>query len=178
VFLFRCLRSLVPALAAGALLALALTGCGGAVHRSATTRIAKAPPPNPRAPLSQEAAEQMLRPLGYSGIWGRGSFPPRQPLKVIVGIREEAADVPGQHAFFFVGDRFVGTDTPDMSAEIFVVARGPDWVTLSYVLYKPDDGMSTPHGGRARVTYRWDGRRIVAEDPIPSAVWGAALSRR
>jgi hypothetical protein len=158
----------------------AVAGCGSGSHAPATSaRAAKAPPLNPHAPLTQEAAEQVLRAHSYSGVTRQEHpFRPDDPLKVVVGIREMAADVPGQKAFFFVGDHFVGTDTPDVSAEIWIVREGSDEVTLRYVLYKPPDGMSTPHGGHAQVTYRWDGTRIVAQGPIPSSVWGAALSRR
>jgi LppP/LprE lipoprotein len=176
VLLLRCLRSLVPLVVAFAL--PALTGCGGGEHATATRHAA--PPPNPNAPLPLEEAEQFLRARGFSGIAeSTAHYRPRQPLKAIVAIREGAADVPGYQTFFFVGDRFVGTDTPDMSAAIQTVDQKPDRVTFAYTLYRPSDpGMSIPTGGTARVTYRWDGRRIVALDPIPSAVWGAPLSRR
>jgi LppP/LprE lipoprotein len=158
-----------------------LAGCGGGAHAPATTAAAvRAPtPPDPHAPLTLQAAEQVLRIHGYSGVVRtEQTFRPRRPFKVLVGIREMAADVPGFKAFFFVGDRFVGTDTPDVSAEIWIVRQHGDAITLRYVLYRPPDGMSTPYGGYAQVTYRWDGRRVVPLGRIPSSVWGAALSRR
>lgn len=166
----------MSALAACALLALA--GCGGGTHAPATAA-RPAPPPDPHAALSLEAAEQVLRAHNFGGLSFSGRpFRPHQPLKVLVGGRPEAADVPGQQAFFFFGDRFVGTDTPDVSAEIAIVHQTSDRITLSYVLYKPNDGMSVPNGGRTQVTYRWDGTRVVPEGPIPTSVWGAPLSRR
>jgi len=160
---------------------LALAGCGGGSHAPATSASAARAPAalNPHAPLTQEAAEQVLRAHSYSGIVrGEHVYRPGQPFKVVVGIREMAADVPGQKAFFFVGDRFVGTDTPDVSGEVAIVRQRDDEITLRYVLYRPADGMSLPLGGHAQVTYRWNGTRVVPEGRIPSSVWGAALSRR
>jgi LppP/LprE lipoprotein len=178
-------RRLACALSLFAAFALpALAGCGGASHAPATTAtVARtttpAPPPDPHAPLTLEAAEQILRSHGFGGVVrSEHPFRPREPFKVVVGIRPEAADVPGYKAFFFYGNRFVGTDTPDVSAEVFVVRQRGDEITLAYPLYRPPDALPVPTAGRGRVTFRWNGTRVVPLDPIPSSVWGAAISRR
>jgi LppP/LprE lipoprotein len=160
---------------------LALAGCGSGTRPAASVPrpAAPAPPPDPHARLSLPAAEQLIRSHGYSAlVWQKAKLGIHQPLKAIVALRDEAADVPGQRAFFFYGNRFVGADTPDVSAEVQVVGNSGDRITLAYVLYKPHDILPIPRGGTARVTFRWDGRGVVPETPVPSSVWGAALSRR
>jgi LppP/LprE lipoprotein len=192
---------LAPSLAAFTLLVLALAGCGGGTHAtSAATRTATVtrtvtvpattpagaatgattatpPPPNPNAPLSLHAAEQVLDARGFATLTER-DFRPDQQLKVLLGVRRGSADARTQQAFFFVGDRFIGTDTSDTSAGIVVVGQGTDHVTLAYELYAPQDAMCCPSAGTSQVTYRWSGTRLVPQGPIPSSASGAATSRR
>jgi hypothetical protein len=190
-------------LAAFALLALA--GCSGGSHTSAAVTAPKtvtravtsqastppttsagtttgttttaAPPPSPSAPLTLHAAEQTLAARGFAALTER-DFRPDQPLKVLVGVRRGSADARTQQAFFFVGDRFIGTDTSDASAGISVVDQGPDRITLAYELYKPPDAMCCPSAGMAQVTYRWTGTRLQPQGAIPSSAAAAATSRR
>jgi len=196
-------RRLLAPLAAFALPALA--GCGGGSHTTAavtaprtvtrtvtsqaspppttsagtTTGAATtaAPPPDPNAPLTLRAAEQTLAARGFAALTER-DFRPGQPLKVLVGVRRGSADARTQQAFFFVGDRFIGTDTADPSAGISVVDQGDDEVTLAYELYKPPDAMCCPSGGMAQVAYRWTGARLQPQGAIPPSASSAAASRR
>jgi LppP/LprE lipoprotein len=153
------------------------TGSGTSAGSGAATGTTPAPPPNPNAPLSLHAAEQTLDARGFATLTER-DFRPGQRLKVLVGVRRGSADARTQQAFFFVGDRFIGTDTADTSAGISVVDQGDDHVTLDYALYKPSDALCCPSAGSAQVTYRWDGTRLLPQGAIPPSASGAAASRR
>jgi hypothetical protein len=191
-------RRILSALAPAALVLLALAGCGGgdeptsaSVSTLTVTRTVTAPattpttstasttpsaPPDPDAPLSLQAAEQVLDAHGYAPL-GERDWRPDQQLKVLLGV-SRSADPRAEQAFFFVGDTFIGTDTKDPSASIEVAAQSDDSVTLSYGLYRPADQIDVPTGGSAEVTYRWDGSSLTPQNPIPNASTAAPLSRR
>jgi hypothetical protein len=193
-------RRILPVLAPAALVLLALSGCGGgdeptsAIARSVTvtrTVTAPAPPPaatsgrqtsaapaapDPSAPLSLQAAEQVLDARGYAPL-GERDWRPDQPLKVLLGIARGSGPR-AERAFLFVGDTFIGTDTGDPSARLEVAAQDGGSVTLRYALYRPSDAIDDPTGDSAEVTYRWTGARLVPQDPIPAAAADAPLSRR
>ncbi|HKG04461.1 MAG TPA: LppP/LprE family lipoprotein [Conexibacter sp.] len=190
-------RRILSALAPAALVLLALAGCGGddeptsasaatqtvtetvtvpAMTSATSTAAAPATPPDPDAPLSLQAAEQVLDARGYAPL-GERDWRPDQQLKVLLGV-SRSADPRAEQAFFFVGDTFIGTDTKDPSAAIEVAAQSDGSVTLSYGLYRPADQIDVPTGGTAEVTYRWDGSRLTPQDPIPASSPAAPLSRR
>jgi hypothetical protein len=191
-------RRILSALAPAALALLVLAGCGGgdeptsasvATTRTVTqtvtvpattpttsTASTTATPPNPDAPLSLHAAEQVLDAHGYAPL-GERDWRPDQALKVLLGV-SRASGPRAEQAFLFVGDTFIGTDTKDASATIEVAAQSGAGVTLSYALYRPSDAIDSPTGGTAEVTYAWNGTRLVPQDPIPSAAPDAPLSRR
>ncbi len=150
------------------------TTSAGTTTGSGTTAPA---PPNPNAPLTLRTAEQTLNARGFATLTER-DFRPDQPLKVLVGVRRGSADARTQQAFFFVGDRFIGTDTADTSAGISVVDQSADHVTLAYELYKPADAMCCPSAGMGQVTFRWNGTRLVPQGTIPASQSSAAGSRR
>jgi LppP/LprE lipoprotein len=193
-------RRLLPALPLAALASLALAGCGGGDRTSVVTRTATvtrtvtvgatstgssatttatatngATPPNPSAPLTLHAAEQTLDARGYAVLM-ESDFRPDQPLKVLLGIRR--AQPRAELAFFFLGDRFIGTDTKDPSGAIEVTAQAADRITLGYGLYSPGDALCCARGGMRHVTYSWSGTQLVPQDPIPPSDPGAAQSRR
>ena len=190
-------RRILSALAPAALALLVLAGCGGddeptsasvatetvtqtvtapAATSTTSTSTTPAAPSEPDAPLSLQAAEQVLEARGFAPL-GERDWRPDQPLKVLLGV-SRSADPRAEQAFFFVGDTFIGTDTKDPSASIAVVAQDGDSVTLTYALYRPSDAIDSPTGGTADVTYAWNGTRLVPQDPIPSAASDARLSRR
>jgi hypothetical protein len=98
-------------------------------------------------------------------------------LRVLVGVKTPS-DSYDQRAFFFLRNRYLGTDTKLSSARISVVAQTDKTVAVQYILYRRRDPLSDPTGGSATVRYHWNGRRLVPQDPIPPAAWNAELSRR
>jgi hypothetical protein len=78
-----------------------------------------------------------------------------------------AADGHNQRIWFFVGARFVGTDSPKSSAEIVGLWRDNNTIAFLYVLYRGSDALCCPTGGGKIVRFRWTGDRIVALDPLP-----------
>jgi hypothetical protein len=189
-------RRILLALAPAALALPVLAGCGGGdeptsasvatttVTRTvtapattpATSTTSTTPAPDPKAPLSLQAAEQVLDARGYAPL-GERDWRPDQQLKVLLGVSR--ADGPrAEQAFFFVGETFIGTDTKDPSGAIEVVAQSDDSVTLSYALYRPGDAIDSPTGGSAEVAYAWTGTRLVPQGTIPTAASDAPLSRR
>jgi len=134
-----------------------------------------ATPPNPNAPLSLHAAEQTLDARGYA-VLTESDFHPDQQLKVLIGIRR--APPRAELAFFFLGDRFIGTDTKDPSGAIEVTSQATDRITLGYGLYAPGDALCCARAGTRHVTYAWTGTQLVPQDPIPSSDPAAAQSRR
>ena len=89
-------------------------------------------------------------------------------LHVIIG-RSARAPHDRHQAFFFLGDRFVGTDLADSSRSIDLAWRAPDTIALAYDVYRPDDKICCPTGGAIIVRYGWEGKEIVPLDPVPSA---------
>jgi hypothetical protein len=98
-------------------------------------------------------------------------------LRVLLGVRTPS-DSYDQRAFFFLHNRYLGTDTKLPSARISLAAQANTTVTIEYILYRRRDPLSDPTGGSATVRYHWNGRRLVPMDPIPPAAWSARLSRR
>lgn len=173
-------RSLPLALSAAAL-TVAAAGCGGNDTTTATvTRTATVTPTvtaPASGPLTLQQAEQVLDERGFATLTER-DWRPDQTLKVLLGVRRGVSSAGAQQAFFFAGDRFIGTDTRDPSGRIEVADQADDEIALTYALYRPGDSIEQPSGGSATVTYVWDGARLTPRDPIPSSDPGAALGRR
>jgi hypothetical protein len=68
--------------------------------------------------------------------------------------------------FFFIGDRFVGTDRR-ASGSVHVLWMDGDTVAVSYQLWKPGDANCCPTAGAATVRYELRGGRVVPLDPVP-----------
>jgi hypothetical protein len=100
-----------------------------------------------------------------------------QTLRVLVGTRTGSSDGYGQQAFFFVGGRYIGTDTKEPSATIKVLSQSDTEVTLGYPLYRSGDPLSNPSGGQATVRFQLDNGKLTALDPIPPANSASGTSR-
>lgn len=165
---------------------LALAGCGGSDTRTVTPETIDVPtqtqtqtqttattptqttPTTPTAPVeARSAAIAKVRALGYVpddvSQWNE-----TQTLRVLVGTRKGSGDGYAKRAFFFVGRRYLGTDTSADSAGIRVDGQSDTTITLAYALYGPNDALCCP-GGTATVRYHWDGSKLVPLDPIPPA---------
>lgn len=108
---------------------------------------------------------------GDKSAWGNYT------LRVLVGVMEPS-DGYNNYAFFFVGNRYLGTDAAKPSADMKAVGQNDGTVTLQYTVYQPNDALATPSGGHATVRFHGTGQKLVPLDPIPTDDWSAPLSRR
>jgi hypothetical protein len=123
------------------------------------------------------AAVATVRRLGYV-VSNTSTYGPNYTLHVLVGVRQGSADGYMQRAFFFLGDRYLGTDARDPSAQISVVAQDDTAATIRYALYRPGDPNCCSTGGHRDVQFALDNGRLAALGEIPSASASASLSRR
>jgi hypothetical protein len=143
------------------------------------TRTATAPAFTKEAPAGEglNAALAVVKAHGYTAK-DTSEYHPNQTLRVLVGTRTESEDGYGQQAFFFVDNRYIGTDTSEPSATIKVVSQSDTEVTLAYPLYKAHDPLCCPGGGQATVRFQLNNGRLVPLDPIPPANSQTGLSRQ
>lgn len=123
------------------------------------------------------AAVAALHAQGYSTA-DTSVYHPNQTLRVLVGTRNGSTDGYGQHAFFFVNGRYIGTDSKEPSASVRVVAQNETEVTLAYPLYRKGDPLSNPTGGQATVHFQLNDGKLVALNPIPPASSSSGTSRQ
>lgn len=126
---------------------------------------------------SLEQAQSRVRAEGFDPV-DPETYKAGSTLRVLLGVKSGSATAYNQQAFFFVGGRYLGTDTKDVSAGIRYEGQTDDTVTLAYALYEPDDPNCCPKAGSARVRYRWNGSRLTPLDPIPPENPNASGSRR
>lgn len=126
-----------------------------------------APPSSAPAGASLAQALQVVRAHHYTPADQTPPWYPRHMLNAIVGYPSDTADGHSQFAFFFVGDKYIGTDTSDPSIGMQFVSGTDTTVTVKYFLYRSADPLCCPTGGTASVRYEWDGHKLVALDPIP-----------
>jgi hypothetical protein len=86
-------------------------------------------------------------------------------LRVLIGTRTGSSAGNGQQAFFFIGGRYIGTDSKQPSAQIHVVSQGETEVTLAYTL-SSSGGAGTE---QADVRFQLDNGQLTPLDPIPPA---------
>ena len=129
-----------------------------------TTTTTTTPPASSGGTLAD--AEAKVRAEGYTPD-DPGDYDSSHTLRVLIGTRSDSGDGYAKRAFFFVGGRYIGTDTSDDSANIRVESQSDATVTLAYAIYGPNDALCCP-GGTRTVRYEWNGSRLVPLDPIPS----------
>jgi hypothetical protein len=121
-----------------------------------------------QARAARRAAVADVNAEGYSPVL-LSSYRPDRRLRVLVAA-PTGDPQGGRRAFFFLGRRYVGTDTADNSARIRVLRTGGErWATLQYRLYAGDDKPCCPTGDRVKVRFAWDGTRAAPVDPVPAA---------
>src|SRR3954470_12156216 len=122
-------------------------------------------PPSSSGGTRSEAAAR-VRQEGYRPD-DLSQYEPSNTLRVLVGTRTDSGDGYAKRAFFFVGGRYIGTDTSDDSAGIRVEGQSGTTVTLAYAIYQSNDALCCP-SSTSTVRYQWNGSRLVPLDPIPS----------
>jgi hypothetical protein len=124
------------------------------------------------------SAIQVVAGRGYTAVPTDESDFARYSLRVLLGVGTGSANGHNQHAFFFLGDAYLGTDTLAPSAGINLIAHDEQTVTVRYALYQPKDPLCCPSGGSAIVRFSLSGGQLVPLDPIPTDDVNAPLSRR
>ena len=102
------------------------------------------------------AAEAALRAHGYTPF-ETATYKPQQTLRVLLGSKAG-----GENAFFFVGGRYIGTDSKTPSTQVSVVAQSEGSVTLRYTLYS----QGKP-AGSSTVTFQLENGSLQAQQTIP-----------
>ena len=125
--------------------------------------------------VSEAAA--VLKAAGYTPAES-SQYHPNQTLRVLVGTKPGSSDGYDQQAFFFVGGRYIGTDTKEPSASVRVLSQSDTEVTLGYPLYRSGDALASPSGGVATVHFQLNNGKLVALNPIPPASSTAGAARR
>jgi hypothetical protein len=143
------------------------------IPKPANTTPSKPPASSSGGSLGQ--AEAVVNGRGYQ-VEKPGDYEPTHTLRVLIGTKK-GSEGHNQRAFFFVGGRFLGTDTSDDSAGIQVAHKQPTVVTLTYQLFRPGDPLCCPTGGQTDVRYSWNGQKLTPLDPIPSSSAKADPSR-
>lgn len=109
-------------------------------------------------------AEAVLQARGFTAN-ATSEYHPNQTLRVLIGTRTGADAGNGQQAFFFVDERYIGTDAKQPSTSIHVVSQSDTEVTLAYAL----SGSGGGGVGQATVRFQLDNGQLTPLDPIPSA---------
>jgi len=125
--------------------------------------------------VSEAAA--VLKARGYAPA-ETSQYHHNQTLRVLVGTKAGSSDGYDQQAFFFVGGRYIGTDTKEPSASVKVLSQSDTEVTLGYPLYRAGDPLASPSAGQATVHFQLNNGKLAALDPIPPASSTAGPARR
>ncbi|HXB15779.1 MAG TPA: LppP/LprE family lipoprotein [Solirubrobacteraceae bacterium] len=125
---------------------------------------------------SLPAAVAVVRAHGFTPN-DTSDYHPNQTLRVLVATRTGSGDGYGQQAFFFLGDRYLGTDAKEASAKLEVVSQSDTEVAIAYPLYHRNDPLCCPSGGQRTVHFVLNDGKLTALDPIPPASGYANLSR-
>jgi hypothetical protein len=146
---------------------------------SATTRSAPEPAftQHEAKAAGVSGAAAVVRAKGYTPN-DTSDYHSDQALRVLVGTRTGSGDGYGQQAFFFVNERYIGTDAKEPSATLKIVSQGDTEVTLAYPLYRKNDPLSSPSGGQARVTFQLNNGKLVPLGKIPPVNSSTGLSRQ
>jgi LppP/LprE lipoprotein len=154
------------------------TSTDGGTSAPSTTRTAPAPAFTQQENHAEGVgqAAELMRRHGYTPN-STSEYHSDQTLRVLVGTRTGSADGYGQQAFFFVGGRYLGTDTKESSATVKVVSQSATEVTLSYPLYKSGDPLGSPSGGHASVRFQLNDGKLTALGAIPPASSSSGLAR-
>jgi hypothetical protein len=154
------------------------TGTAGGTSAPSTTRTAPEPAFTQQEPHAEgvSGAAALVRAKGFTPN-DTSEYHPSQTLRVLLGTRTGSGDGYGQLAFFFLGDRYIGTDTKEPSATLKVLSQSDTEVTLAYPLYRKGDPLGTPSGGQATVRFQLNNGKLTPLGTIPPANSSGGLSR-
>lgn len=155
------------------------TGTAGGTAAPGPTHTAPEPEFTQQESHAEGASEAaaVVKARGYTPAEA-SQYHPNQTLRVLVGTRAGSSEGYDQQAFFFVGGRYIGTDTKEPSASVKVLSQSDTEVTLGYPLYRSGDPLASPSGGQATVHFQLNNGKLVALNPIPPASSTAGTSRR
>jgi hypothetical protein len=155
------------------------TTAGGAAAPSATHTAAEPAIAQPEANSEAEGLDEAVAVLKAKGYTPNetSQYHSNQTLRVLVGTRAGSSDGYDQQAFFFVNDRYIGTDAKEPSATVKVVSQSDTEVTLAYPLYRQGDPLASPSGGQATVRFQLNDGKLTPLNPIPPASSATGLSR-
>jgi LppP/LprE lipoprotein len=125
---------------------------------------------------SLAAAVALVKAHGYTPV-DSSEYHPGQTLRVLVGTRTGSGDGYGQQAFFFVDGHYIGTDAKEPSAKLAVVSQNDTEVAIAYPLYRRNDPLCCPSGGRRVVHFALNNGKLQPLEEIPPANGYANLSR-
>jgi eukaryotic-like serine/threonine-protein kinase len=154
---------------------------------SATTTIAASPPtsttesttaPSVVATTPQSSAStsfnfntasQTVDQLGYNVVSSPNDQEPGPgALNVLIAQCDGSATGYCENAFFFVGNKYIGTDISAMDLAVSVAWQDSTTVALNYPLYAPTDPHCCPSGGDRTVRFSWTGNSLTPLDPLPA----------
>jgi hypothetical protein len=148
------------------------TTTAGGASGPTTTRTAPAPAFTHKTTTTTteglSAAEAVLQAKGFSAN-ATSEYHPNQTLRVLIGTRTGSSVGNGQQAFFFVDERYIGTDAKQPSASIHVVSQSDTEVTLAYSLSSSASGGAGSAAGQATVRFQLNNGKLTPLDPLPSA---------
>ena len=123
-----------------------------------------------------------LRALAIALAWKKGydadpsTWDDYFAFNVLIGTYRQSADGYNKRAFFFLDDRYLGTDARRPSAQVREAWRDDRTIALLYVLYRRSDALCCPTAGGAIVRFDLKRFRVVARDRIPPT-WPAHVWR-
>ena len=116
-----------------------------------------------------DAASHTVNQLGYNVASSpTDTEPGAGVLNALIGQCMGSATGYCENAFFFVGSKYIGTDTAAQNLEISVAWQDGTTIALSYPLYAPDDPHCCPTGGSRLVRFQWNGTSLDPLDPLPA----------
>jgi hypothetical protein len=151
---------------------------------TSTTRTAPAPAFVHTGGQSSEQGASGAVATAAAVVTARGYTPdvstyhPNQTLRVLIGTRTGSADGHNQRAFFFLDNRYIGTDSSQPSASLRVVSQSDTEVALAYALYRPHDPLCCPSGGQTTVRFQLNNGQLAPLEQIPPANSASGLSRQ
>lgn len=121
--------------------------------------------PPPSNPLTADPA--VVKAHGYTPDSGHTETPDGfgHTLYAWRATCTDSADGYCQKVFFFIGTRYLGTDTRDPSTQIVGInAPEAGTIAVSYAHYLAGDAQCCPSGQPVLISYHWNGSRLIPSE--------------